>query len=199
MSWIVLVLLLSITGCMGIGIPFTDHRFLNIPVDISRHETNTTCTGIENLTVIAKELEARHLKYIQSKDPSGAMDIDLVTHSLGEECTQRFTRLDIGQIKTELFGDVNIIPDPDRLSLLGGYVFLFSNTLTRGGLEITLHLDRASTGPERKMVAVYELATGKVIHFNYSGTDNVDTKSRSWPLDQFFGLAVGAAGKAVIP
>ena len=195
----VTVLPLALTGCMGIGLPFTDYRLMDWPVDISRQEVNSTCTDIRTLTTVAKELEARHLAYIRSKDAADAMEADVVLHSLGDECLPLFTSLDNGQIKTELFGDVSIISDPDKLQELGGYLFVFSDTRTEGGLEITLHLDKASTGPDRKMVAIYSLATGKVIHFNYSGTDNVDTKSRGWPLDEFFGVAVGAAGKLVIP
>lgn len=195
----ILTLPLIQVGCIGIGIPWTSYRLMDWPVDISRHEINSTCTDIHSLTAAAKELEERHLAYLRSTNPKDAMSEDVVLNSLGEKCLPLFTRLDIGQIKTELFGDVSIIGDPDKLQQLGGYLFVFSDTRTEGGLEITLHLDKASSGPNRRMVAVYVLATGKVIHFNYSGTDNVDEKSRGWPLDEFFGVAVGAAGKMVIP
>jgi hypothetical protein len=193
------LLMFLTTGCMGIPLPFTDARFAMIEVNISSKSTNSTCTDLVTLAEVANELEVRHLRYLRSMNDAEAIGSEFFLHSLGEECKSRISRLDTKQIKNELFGDINIIPEPEKLRELGGYSFTYEKTNTRGGVEFTLHLNKASKGPERRMVAIYRLVDGKVIHFNYSGTDNVDTKSRSWPLDQFFGVAIGAAGKVVIP
>jgi len=186
-------------GCMGIPLPFTDYRLMRMPVNISSKSTNDTCTDLNTLTTTAHELEGRYLTYIRSMDDKDAINADFFLHSLGDDCQSRMARLDTSQIKNELFGDINVIPDPDKLRELGGYSFVYEKLKTRGGVEITLHMNKASKGPARRMVAIYRLADGKIIHFNYSGTDNIDTKSRGWPLDQFFGVAIGAAGKAILP
>jgi hypothetical protein len=46
------------------------------------------------------------------------------------------------------------------------------------------------------MVAIYRLSDGKILHFNYSGTDNVDTYTRFWPIREFFGIALKGGTKA---
>ena len=194
-----MVLLTTQVGCMGIPLPFTDYRLGKLEVNISHNATNSACTDLDTLTTVAKELEGRHQSFIRSRDYVDAIHVAVFKFSLGASCVSRMTKLNTGEIKTELFGDISIIPDPDKLRELGGFSFIYIDTMTRGGIAPSLHLQKRSQGPERKMVAVYQLSDGKIIHFNYSGTDNVDVKSRSWPLDQFFGVAVGAAGKAVIP
>jgi hypothetical protein len=47
------------------------------------------------------------------------------------------------------------------------------------------------------LVAIYSLSDGKVIHFNYSGVNNVDKFNRFWPIREFFGMAVKGGTKAV--
>lgn len=194
-----LVLAFLPVGCMGIPIPLTNFRLLEFPVEIDRNEINSTCTSLNNVRDTAHELERRHLMFLNSHDIKDAIDINIFVHALGDGCHTRYQSLDTGQIKMELFGDINVIDNPGKLRELGGYSFTYGDVITIGGLELTLHLDKWSKGPNRKMVAIYSLADGKVIHFNYSGTDNIDTKSRGWPLDEFFGVVVGAAGKAVVP
>ena len=194
-----ILLTMQLSGCAGIPLPFTDARLFRYPVDIGKDEVNSTCTDLTNLTNTAKELEKRHLTYLRSKDIKDALDAEVFLHALGDGCHTLYTRLDTSKIKSELFGDLQIVGDPERLIELGGYAFDYKKTIVKGGVEITLHLNKASRGPDRRMVAIYNLADGKVIHFNYSGQDNVDKKSRSWPLDEFFGVAVGAAGKVVMP
>jgi hypothetical protein len=184
---------------MGIPLPLTDDRLFYMPVEISNKETNSTCTDLSTLRATAHSLEENHLRFLRSKEYTDALDAEVFLHALGDGCHVLYTSLDISQIKTELFGDIQVIDDPRKLRELGGYAFIYEKEVTTGGLEFTLHLDKASRGPMRRMVAIYRLVDGKVIHFNYSGTDNVDTKSRSWPLDEFFGVVVGAAGKVVVP
>jgi len=170
---------------------------MNWQTEINRHEQNSTCTDLATMNMVAAELEARHLAYLRSKDDVDALDSEFFLSALGEKCTPRYSRLSVPQIKTELFGDVQTITDSGKLRELGGLAFDFENVRTKGGIEATLHIRRASKGPDHRMIAIYRLVDGKVIHYNYSGTDNVDKKSRAWPLDQFFHAAFGTAVKAV--
>ena len=117
--------------------------------------------------------------------------------SLGEACRNGITRLSTPQIKNELFGDIQTISDSSKLRELGGLAFEFRGTVMHSGVEITLHLQRRTEGPKRRMVAIYRLSDGKVIHFNYSGTDNVDRYTRFWPIREFFGLAIKGGTKAL--
>jgi hypothetical protein len=96
-----------------------------------------------------------------------------------------------------LFGDIQTIRDSKKLRELGGFAFEFRNVVNHSGIEPTFHLRRKTEGPKRRLVAIYKLSNGKVIHFNYSGTDNVDIKSRFWPIQEFFGLIVKGGTKAV--
>ncbi len=193
------ITLMLIVGCAGFGLPFTDYRVANWQVEINRREVNSTCTNLETLKTVAADLEARHLAFLRSQDDADALTSDLLLIALGDKCSSRYVRLSIPQIKTELFGDIQTIAESDKLRELGGLAFDFGDVRTRGGIELTLHIRKATKGPDHRMVAIYRLADGKVIHFNYSGTDNVDRKSRAWPLDQFFDAAFGAASKIVAP
>ncbi len=193
------VTLMLIAGCAGFGLPFTDYRAMNWQVEINRREVNSTCTDLETLKTVVVELEARHLAYLRSQDDTDALTSDFFLAALGDKCSTRFSKLSVPQIKTELCGDIQTIAEADKLRELGGLAFDFGDVRTRGGIELTLHIRKATKGPDHRMVAIYRLADGKVIHFNYSGTDNVDRKSRAWPLDQFFDAAFSAASKIVAP
>ena len=196
---LVILTMLMATGCAGFRVPFTDYRAMNWQTEINRHQVNSTCTDLGTLNETAAELEDRHLAYLRSQDDTDAMTADFFLTVLGEKCATRYSKLSIPQIKTELFGDIQTIADSGKLRELGGLAFDYGNVRTRGGIELTLHIRKASKGPKHRMVAIYRLADGKIIHFNYSGTDNVDTKSRAWPLDQFFNAAFSAVTKIAIP
>jgi len=151
------------------------------------------------LNIVANALEARHLAYLRTKDADIAISAEELESSLGEKCKVRFVKLSTPEIKTELFGDIQTIKDSDKLRELGGLAFEFQDVLTRSGIHFSLHLGHATKGPKRRMVAIYSLENDKVIHYNYSGTNNVDRKSRSWPVREFFGAMVGIGMKAIIP
>ena len=197
---LVLVAALATTiGCAGFPVPFTGYRAMDWRVESSLHKRNSTCTDLQQLNSVSSSLEERHVKFIQTRDTSDAILIDELLASLGSECKERFTKLSTPQIKTELFGDVQTIKDSDKLRELGGVSFDYENVSTETGIELTLHLRGRSTGFRRRMVAVYRLEDKRVIHFNSSGTNNVDSETRRWPLDQFFGVLVGVAAATLIP
>jgi hypothetical protein len=198
-SLVTLVMVAAVSGCAGFRVPFTQYRAANWQTEINRHEVNSTCTDLATMNTVANELEARHLAFLRSKDDVDALDSEFFLSALGDSCTSRYNSLSIPQIKTELFGDIQTISNSEKLRELGGFAFEYARVRTKGGIEITLHIRKASKGPHHRMVAIYRLADGKVIHFNYSGTDNVDTKARAWPLDQFFNAAFSAATKLAIP
>ena len=190
------LLLTILSGCAGLGLPFTDYRLGEFLIESNRKEKNSTCTDLGTLNKATVGLETQHLTYLQTQDDTDAVTADQVKAALGEECQTRFTRLSTPQIKTELFGDIQTISDSSKLRELGGIAFEFQNTVNHSGIEPTLHLRRRTEGPQRRLVAIYKLNDGKVIHFNYSGTDNVDTKSRFWPIQEFFSLVI-KGGKSV--
>ncbi len=186
-------------SCAGIQVPGTDYRFMDWRIESSRQEVNSTCIDQQQLTVVAGFLEKQHLRYLRTRNEEEAITTTNLLASLGQRCRSRFSRLSIPQIKTELFGDIQTIADSNQLRELGGLAFDYQNVATRSGIEISLHVREADSGPSRRIVAIYRLSDEKVIHFNYSGTDNVDRKSRSWPIDQFFGNLIGVGIKAIIP
>ena len=189
------LLLFVFTGCAGIPLPFTDYRLAEFLVESDRTEINNSCTDLKTLNRVSATLETQHLIYIHSKDDNDAITVGDVKDSLGTEC-QGVTSLTTPQIKTELFGDLQTISDSSKLRELGGVSFEFRSTVTHSGIEITLHLDSYTEGPKRRLVAIYRLGDGRVIHFNYSGTDNVDRYTRFWPIREFFGIAIKSGSKA---
>jgi len=168
-------------------------------VESNRDETNSTCTDLITLNVVADALEAQHLAYIRTKDDELAIKSGNLEASLGPKCQTRFRKLSLPQIKTELFGDIQTISDSSKLRELGGLLFEYQDVATKSGIHLSLHLSHATKGPERRMVAIYRLEDGTVIHYNYSGTNNVDRKSRSWPIREFFGAMIGAGVQLAIP
>jgi len=192
------VLMLS-TGCAGIPVAFTEYRLMDWPVESRRSAVNSSCIELPQLNVVANLLEEQHLRYLQTHENIDAIDAEDILVSLGGECESRFSKLSVPQIKTELFGDIQTIAESDKLRELGGLAFDYEDVATMSGIEISLHMRKADSGPDRRIVAIYRLADKKVIHYNYSGTDNVDKKSRSWPIDAFFAAIIGVGLKAVIP
>ena len=193
---LVMILAFVTTGCAGIPLPLTDFRLGQFLVESDRKEINNSCTDLQNLNTVATALETQHLVYLESGDVTNALTVNAVKDALGSSCQGGITRLSTPQIKTELFGDVQTISDSSKLRELGGIAFEFRSTVTNSGIEVTLHLQRRSEGPRRRLVAIYSLSDGRVIHFNYSGVDNVDLYSRFWPIREFFGLAVKGGTKA---
>jgi hypothetical protein len=198
-SLVALVMVAAVSGCAGFRVPFTQYRAANWQTEINRGEINSTCTDLDTIHIIADELEGRHLVYLRSRDDADALDAEFFQAAFGEKCSPRYRSLSVPEIKHELFGDIQTIADSGKLRELGGLAFEYANVRTKGGIEITLHIRKRTKGPKVRMVAIYRKSDGKVIHYNYSGTDNVDTKSRAWPLDQFFNAAFSAATKVVIP
>jgi hypothetical protein len=196
---LLVIVMMATAGCAGFRVPFTQYRAANWQTEINRHEINSTCTDLDTMNMIAAELEGRHLAYLRSRDDADALDAEFFHAALGEKCFSRYSSLSIPEIKTELFGDIQTINDSGKLRELGGMAFDYARVKTKGGIEITLHIRKASKGPKHRMVAIYRLVDGKIVHFNYSGIDNVDTKARAWPLDQFFNAAFSAATKLAIP
>lgn len=193
----IFLLLLIGTGCAGFPLPFTEKRAFDFPIESSRTAKNSDCTTLENLNAIASAWEQQHLKYIRTKDDSDAIPVESLIGSLGEECKTRWNRLGVPEIKTELFGDIQTIADSSKLRELGGVSFTMSDVSTMSGIEASLHLRTQKNGPDHRLVAIYRLEDDKVIHYNYSGTDDVDGKSRRWPIEEFFGALFGTAVKFV--
>ena len=194
-----LMILVASSACAGVGLPFTDYRLGRALIESSHKETNSTCTDLETLSSVASHLEAQHLSYIRTKDEELAIRSKALESSLGVTCQTRFVRLSIPQIKTELFGDIQTIQDSAQLRELGGLAFEYQNVSTLSGIYLTLHLGHATSGPKRRLVAIYRLEDDVIIHYGYSGTNNVDRKSRSWPIREFFGAMVGVAVQLAIP
>lgn len=194
-----LFLVFLLPGCAGMPLPFTDHRLMNFPVETSRKDTNSGCIDLQTLLEVSARLENQHLSFLRSHDPASALTRDSFSEFLGKNCQDRVVSLSTSQIKNELFGDLQSIKDSSKLQLLGGVLFEYRNVYEMGAIEPSLHVQRTQHGPRFRLVAIYRLEDGKVIHYNFAGTTDAARKSRSWPLDDFFGAAVGLAGKAVIP
>jgi hypothetical protein len=177
-------------------LPFTDFRLGKFMIESDRKETNNSCTDLKTLNKVGLALETQHLVYIQSEDKTDAITAGDMKSALGESCLTGITRLSTPEIKNELFGDIQTISDSSKLRELGGLAFEFRGMVAHSGIEITLHLRIRTEGPKRRMVAIYRLSDGKILHFNYSGTDNVDTYTRFWPIREFFGIALKGGTKA---
>lgn len=199
MSYAALIILFMSSACAGVGLPYTDYRLGRTLIESSRQETNSTCIDLQVLNQAANELEAKHLNYLRTKDEQQAIKATELMVSLGKQCEVRFVKLSIPQIKTELFGDIQTIADSSKLRELGGLLFEYQNVSTRSGIELSLHLNQFTKGPKRRLVAIYRLENDLVIHYNYSGTNNVDRKSRTWPVQEFFGVIIKTGIQIAIP
>lgn len=189
----------TLAGCAGLPLPFTEARLGHWPVESDRREVNSGCVELETLNVVVASQEAQHLTYLRAKDEDLALKAKDLPRSLGSECQTRFSKLSTSEIKHELFGDIQIVGDATKLRELGGVAFDYQDVSTQSTFEISLHQNNASSGPHRRLVAIYRLSDDVVIHYNYSGTNNVDRKDRRWPIDAFFGTAAKAAAKVIIP
>ncbi len=192
-------LLAAASGCAGFKVPGTSFRAMDWRVESSLHSRNSTCTNLEQLNVVSSLLEEKHLNFIRSRDEKDAIKVEDILSSLGPKCKERFTKLTVPEIKTVLFGGVTIIERASDLARLGGISFEYENVSTETGIELSLHLRSHQTGPRRRLVAVYKLENERVIHFNSSGTNNVDNETRRWPIDQFFGILLGTGIALAIP
>lgn len=189
--------LFLLSGCAGTTLPFSgsDHRYLRKMIQTSHDETNTDCISFGTFREAALYLEAAHVKFLASHDPSAQLTRLDVETALGAPCQERVKGLTTDEVKFQLFGGLQTIPNAERLQHLGGIFFAFEDTTKDSGLRPTLHLEQVQQGPLRGVVAIYDLETGRVIHYNYTGTDNVDRRTLDWPLVEFFGfVAEGAAG-----
>lgn len=192
-----LMFMLFAAGCAGFPLPFTEKRAFDLPIESTRTEKNSDCTSLTHLNSVAGAWELQHLKYIRTKDDAEAIPVESLVISLGPGCKDRWRNLAIPDIKTELFGDIQTIADSSKLRELGGVSFTMSDVSTMSGIEASLHLRTQKNGPDHRLVAIYRLEDDKVIHYNYSGTDDVDGKSRRWPIEEFFGALFGTAVKFV--
>lgn len=182
-------------SCAGAKIPFTDARVSRFLIQTSRKEINSKCLTREELSKTAEILETLHLNH--RKDQSVFLkDQFLVT--LGEECSKRLIQLTTGEIKTELYGDLQSIKDPESLKSLGGMVLYYEDVVVHSGIRATLHLERNHSGPKRRLVIIYNLDTNEIVHYNYTGTDNVDEKDLDFPITEFLSEIFKNLGKLVI-
>jgi hypothetical protein len=194
-----LLFIFLLPACAGVPLPYTEHRLGNLPVEVSRKEVNTNCIDLKDFTNVSVAMEAQHLKFLRSGDLQDAISKEDFEKAVGDKCHARLADLTTAQVKTEMFGDLQVIPNAERLLLLGGVSFFFEDTSTSGGLEPTMHIRTMRHGPKERMVIIYRLEDGKVIHFVHSGTsDDTETK-RVWALKEVFGTALSTAGRALVP
>jgi hypothetical protein len=164
------------------------------------HDTlNSDCIEKQQLRAIAIFLEQRHLEFLRSRNEQEALDVKEFKESLGSSCSLVIVGLTTSQIQTELFGTSSVIPNPEKLRELGGMLFEYQDIRADAGVRPTLHLEKEYTGPNRRLVAVYKLTDGKVIHFQYSGVDNINRRSLHWPVMEFFSFVIKEGADAVIP
>jgi len=201
--FIILTMCLSIMACAGMEVPFSssDHRIARSMIKTSDNEANTDCISFETFKMVGQTLEAAHIRYLSNENDVSypALTRNQVTTLLGVECEERITNLTTEEIKYQLFGGLQSIPNPERLQRLGGILFKYRDTHTLSGIRPTLHLEEKSNGPLRGLVAIYNLENGQVLHLVYSGTDNVDTTDLTWAVLKFFGVIAKSASKAVSP
>lgn len=188
--------LLFLSGCAGMSVPFKEERFARKMIQTSHDEKNTDCITLSDFKSVSEALEAQHVRFLASEDSSQALTKDAVEAGLGHDCRKRVKSLTTDEVRLALFGNLNDIPNADRLQLLGGILFEFEDTTTDSGVRPTFHIEQIQRGPERALVVVYTLEDGKVLHLNYSGTDNVDKRTLNWIVAKFFGDVAKSTAKA---
>lgn len=193
-----LLLLLLTLSCAGVPLLFIDFRLGEFPVESHRTKSNTDCMSLESLNAIARRLEIQHLIYIRSRNIKDAIKVSEFLTAV-EGCRQGINKLSVAEIKTELFGDVQTISNSSKLRELGGLSLKYTDVATTSEIETTLHIRSSSSGPEHRMVIIYQLADNKVIHYNYSGVDDVNRSKRSWPIDLFLKTLIGVASGYAAP
>lgn len=197
MRVVILFALISLCSCAGFTVPFTDYKAMHWMFESDRDEINAGCIEKPQLQAIAGFLEQRHLDFIRKKEK--AMSIKDFKDSLGTACQPLFTSLTTTEIQTELFGTSAVIPNPEKLRELGGLLFAYLDITTDAGIRPTLHLEKRYTGPNRRLVAIYQLTDGNVIHLQWSGKDDIARKTLYWPVVEFFGFLVKEGANAVVP
>ena len=195
MRWLALMLCLLTTACAGAKIPFTEHRAFRYLIQSSRKEINSKCLSLEEFSKAATTLDSLHLNHRKNQEIFLKEQFLVV---IGEGCSKRLVQLTPGEIKNELYGDLQQINDPEVLKSLGGMVLYYEDVVVHSGVRPTFHLESNHSGPKRKLVIVYKLDTNEVIHFGYTGTDNVDEKDLYWPMAEFFKELFSNLGKLAI-
>ena len=182
-------------GCAGVKLPFSDsdHRYARKMITTSHDEHNTDCINLVQLKQVGAILEAQHIGFLKSHNPTDALTREEVEVALGTHCQSQTKSLNTDEVRFWLFGNLQNIPNPDQLKYLGGVLFEYEDTETDSGLRPTFHLEQVETGPVRGIVAIYNLENGQVIHFNAFGADDVDKHTLEWPLVEFFGFVAKGA------
>lgn len=204
-KWLLIPALLLLTGCAGMKLPFGEERFARGMIETERTETNSDCISFEAFRMVGQALEAQHIRFLSNRNVldlvpgASALTHAQVAEALGQTCQERIRGLTTDEVRFQLFGGLQNIPNPERLQYLGGILFEFEDTVTDSGLRPSLHLEQIRSGPVRAVVAIYSLEDGQVLHFNYFGTDNVDKRTLDWPLLEFFGFAAQAGAGAITP
>jgi hypothetical protein len=193
--------LLLLVGCAGMKMPFSDsdHRHMRKMIKTAHTETNTDCISFSAFQKVGQELENQHINFLSSGDSAAALNRAQVVLALGKDCQERIKGLTTEEVKFQLFGSLQTIPNAEQLKYLGGVLFEFEDAITHSGLRPTFHLESVSSGPLRGLAAVYRLDSGQVLHLNYFGTDNVDKRELDWPLLEFLGLVAKQGSEAIIP
>lgn len=192
-----LICCLTLVGCAGFKIPFTDHKTARWMFKADHDTINSDCIEKPQLQAIAGFLEQRHLEFIRKQEE--ALNIKDFRESLGSACQPLLTNLTTTEIQTELFGTSAVIPNPEKLRELGGILFAYLDVTTDAGIRPTLHLEKEYFGPNRRLVAIYQLTDGKVIHLQYAGKDDVARRTLHWPVAEFLGIVVKEGASAIIP
>jgi len=190
-----IALCLLTIGCAGVKIPFTEHRTLRYLIQSSRKEINSKCLPLEEFSNAAVSLDSLYLDHRKKKEIFLKEQFLVI---IGEGCSKRLVQLSTGEIKSELYGDLQSVEDPEILKSLGGMALYYQDVVVHSGVRATLHLESNASGPKRRLVIIYKLDTNEVIHFNYTGTDNIDEKDLYWPLAEFFKEVFGNLGKLAI-
>lgn len=184
-------------GCAGFTVPFTDHRAARWMFESGHDTLNSDCIEMSHLRAVAGYLERRHLGFLNSKNEQDALDVHEFKTVLGAACEPVIVSLTTNQLQTELFGTAQNIPHPEKLRELGGLLFEYEDVTTDSGLRLTFHLEQEYKGPKRRLVAIYRLMDGKIIHYQYAGKDNVDQRKISWPVVEFFGFMMKEGAESV--
>jgi len=197
MRYMILLALISLCSCAGFRVPFTEHHTMRWMFESGHDTLNSDCIEMSQLRAVAGYLNNRHIGFLNSKNERSALDVAEFKASIGSKCDPVLVGLTTGQIQTELFGTSQNIPNPEKLRELGGLLFEYQDITTDSGLRTTLHLEQEWKGPERRLVAIYRLVDGKIIHFQASGKDNVDRRKIQWPVTEFFGFVLKEGAGAI--
>lgn len=185
-------------ACAGVPLPFVNYRLGHFPKETDRDELHTDCTDLTTLNDSAELLKLRHLDFVRSGKEEDAIKIQKVRDVL-RNCNQYVEDLTVPQIKQELYGDVQIVNESEDLRLYGGIAFDYKDVVTLTEVGPLLHVKQRFIGPERRIVAIYRLDDGIVVHYNVSGPNDLGRIRTRWPIDEFFGFAIRTIGDAIKP